>query len=126
MEYEIIQGNVSELNRDSFSQTSGFIKNGRGKIKTELKTISTFKLENMNKVFHYEGSELIENGGRIAFITSTNPTKGYFKIYSIKNPTRVWFNRKGFGLFWVAPLVIWFICSYPISAILSGYFSPTV
>lgn len=96
------------------------------KLKTELKTISTFKLENMNKVFHYEGSELIENGGRIAFITSTNPTKGYFKIYSIKNPTRVWFNRKGFGLFWVAPLVIWFICSYPISAILSGYFSPTV
>lgn len=57
MKYEIIQGNVSELNRDSFSQTSGSIKNGKGKIKTELKTISTFKLENMNKVFHYEGSD---------------------------------------------------------------------
>lgn len=37
MEYEIIQGNVSELNRDSFSQTSGFIKNGRGKIKNRAK-----------------------------------------------------------------------------------------
>lgn len=36
MKYEIIQGNVSELNRDSFSQTSGSIKNGKGKIKTEL------------------------------------------------------------------------------------------
>lgn len=69
---------------------------------------------------------IIENGDRIAFITNTNPTKGYFKIYSIKNLTRVWFNRKGFGLFWVAPLAIWFICTYPISAIFSGYISPTV
>lgn len=121
MEYEIIQGNVSELNRDSFSQTSGSIKNRKGKIKTELKTIYTFKLENMNKVFRYEGNELIENGDKIAFITSTNPTKGYFKIRSIKNLTRAWFNRNKFGLSWVALLILWFICAFPISAIFSGY-----